>query len=386
MAAKVNRGEHRPGFAMTLVNRRDRILPMLLAVCALFPAAGLSQPLSDQQLFRDAVTAGKAANKSDQWYIFSEIAIAQAEHGYYTDAFETERLDNNSFDQRFVELVGIRAGNGDVLGAKSWLAAAPNRKTKDQATESIAVAHPDKGDDAGARETSGSLSDRSRVLQAISEHQVEARDLGGAIGTAKEMKGTWKDDLLFDIAQKLMERGEKDRAQEVARIISNRTMARGALQPSKASPTKVSRTPSDTCDAVSLRIEDSGKYAGAVAEIERANCECRSAGWACLEAGDPIRAKNSMAGCSSQADSISGLADLAKAFAKLENFQAALDSIQLADSQSRFYEGYIAPALRDIGREWRKRDRGVVVLNWARSRPDGYQRAMALLGVAESFQ
>jgi hypothetical protein len=77
------------------------------------------------------------------------------------------------------------------------------------------------------------------------------------------------------------------------------------------------------------------------------------------------------------------MAELATKFAAKGDLGTALrfaNAVHVTGAD--FEEGYLAPALRDIARNWAPRDRKAA-LKWAESMPDGFQRAMALLGVAE---
>src|SRR5437667_9845612 len=102
---------------------------LLLFLMGFVSAVGTSSqsvvPDTAKELFREAVTAERsAADAQHQWHIFSEIAQAQAAHGYYDDATETSKLVNRYPDQLFVKLVKIRDKNGDTDGTKKAAAAA----------------------------------------------------------------------------------------------------------------------------------------------------------------------------------------------------------------------------------------------------------------------
>lgn len=208
---------------------------MLLTSCSNFQKAKTDTAKS---VFREAVTVGRTAEQGVQWYIFREIAVAQAVRGYYDDAMETARLVNEYPDQLFVELVSIRAKNGDIAGAKKTAMAAPTDVLKSRADEVIAMVQASSGDFDGARETSRGLPDKSSVLEAIGVRQVDQGDLEGALKTASEMKQGWSDGVLFDIAAKLRERGDKQGAHKIALRITDPDMvqtAEGArTEPSKA--------------------------------------------------------------------------------------------------------------------------------------------------------
>lgn len=81
------------------------------------------------------------------------------------------------------------------------------------------------------------------------------------------------------------------------------------------------------------------------------------------------------------------MAELSKKFAASGDVSTALrfaDAVRVPGAYENG-EGYLAPALRDIAHAWVKRDGADAALKWARSRPTGCERALALLGIAESI-
>jgi hypothetical protein len=79
----------------------------------------------------------------------------------------------------------------------------------------------------------------------------------------------------------------------------------------------------------------------------------------------------------------SGMAELATRAASKGDIEAALRFASAVHvSGADYEEGYLAPVLRDIARSWASRDQ-LAAFKWAKSRPRGCQRAMALLGSAE---
>lgn len=334
---------------------------------------------SDEEVFQESVIAGKAAEQRVQWYIFTEIAQAQAEHGYYGQALETSGLVDRYSDQLFIKLVSIRATKGDIAGARS-MAAGSTVKLKLRADEAIATIQARTGDLDGARETSRDLPDKSPVLEAIGMRQIESGDLEGALKTTAEMKRGSSDGVLFGIVGELEKRGDHRRAQEVAQRITDPDMAQSA----EAVGAKAPARPMNACESASNDAK-SGRFAEAYKTLESTNCNCRTIAYIHEEAQDAAGAERAMRSCPNPADVSAGMAELAKRSAARGDIQEALkfaDSVHVTGA--RFEEGHLAPALRDIGRAWGKKD-GNNALEWARSRPEGYQRAMALLGVAESI-
>jgi tetratricopeptide (TPR) repeat protein len=338
---------------------------------------------SDEDVFRESVMAGKAAEQRVQWYIFTEIAQAQAEHGRYVEALETAGLVDRNADHLFIELVSIRAKKGDIAGAKN-MAAASTAKLKLRAEEAIAIIQATTGDLNGARETSRDLADKSSVLEEIGMRQIRTGDLEGALKTADELEpGVNHDALLFLVAQELDKRGDHRRALEIARRITTpdieQTMPGMDARPARP------MGPMGPCELASYDAK-SGRFAEAYKRLEGTNCNCRSVAYIHEEARDAVGAERAMRSCPNPTDVSAGMAELAKRSAARGEVQ---DALKFADAArvtgAKFEEEYLAPALRDVGRAWAKEGDLTSALEWARSRPDGYQRAMGLLGVAESI-
>jgi hypothetical protein len=187
----------------------------------------------------------------------------------------------------------------------------------------------------------------------------------------------WSDPVLFAVAEKLQELGNRRRAHEIALRITDPDMAQNA----DSERIQGLARPKDACEAASNDAK-SGKYADGYNVHRTAKCDCRDLAYIYQAAGDPTSAATAMRSCPNLADVSAGMAGLAKIAAQRGNVSEALSFADLVHvSGASFEEGYLAPALRDIGRAWGS---SADALNWARSRPTGYQRAMALLGLAES--
>lgn len=355
---------------------------VVLIIALLLMVAGCSRQPSDREVFQRAIAAGKSAGANTQWFIFNEIAKAQAEHGYYDDALQTSHRVDRYRDQLFVELVSTRAKSGDLSGARRMAEAATEPDEKSRSLEVIAIAQAVSGDVAGARETmhafTSSFSQQS-VLEAIGTSQAERGDLDGALKTAGEMKHGWSDGVLFAVAHRLRHDGDRKEAHRVALRITDRDMARNAEADAVGS--------SPTTDACDLAWEDakSGKFNESLRRLEGTNCDCRTVAYIHEKGGDTGGAEQAMRSCPNSADVSAGMAELAKRSAAKGDITAALkfaESVHVTGAD--FEEGYLAPTLRDIARSWVKKDMNAA-LKWSEARPDGYQRAMSLLGVAEGM-
>jgi hypothetical protein len=364
-------------------------LPVVRAIQRLFVTAivlGLtarcSYCASDEDVFKESVIAGKAAEQREQWYIFTEIAQAQAEHGHYLKALETAGLVDRYSDQLFIKLVSIRATKGGIAGARN-MAAASTAKLKLREEEAIEIIQATTGDLGGARDTSRDLADKSGVLQEIGIGQIRSGDLEGALKTANEiMPGVNHDGLLYLVAHEFDKRGDHQRAREIMQRITTPDIEQTV--PGMDAPPDRPMGPAGACEWASYDAK-SGRFTEAYKLLEGTNCDCRSVAYIHEEARDATGAERAMRSCPNPADVSAGMAELAKRSAAKGEVQ---DALKFADAVhvtgANFEEGYLAPALRDIGRAWSNKD-GNRALEWARSRPEGYQRAMALLGVAEGI-
>jgi hypothetical protein len=355
---------------------------LILAMLFMVNGTACTRHVSDRELFNRAVVAGKSANANARWYIFSEIAKAEAKHGYYDDALQALKLTDKFPDQLIVDIVSIRARNGDISSAKTMAESTASQEEKWKCLERIADVQAESGDVIGARETLRSLPTRFQqdVLETIGTHQAQSGDVESALKTAREMERGWSDGVLFEVADKFAARGDKAQAHQIALRITDPVMARNVgIAHSPLPP------PSNPCD-LAAQEADSGKYNDAVKRLDGSKCDCRTVAYIHERGGNPAAAEHSMRSCPNPADVSAGMAELAKESAAKGDIGAALrfaDGVHVTGAD--FEEGYLAPALRDIGRSWASKDRKAA-LKWAESKPDGYQRAMALLGVAEGME
>jgi hypothetical protein len=280
-------------------------------------------------------------------------------------------------------LVRIRADNGDVLGAKSMAENAPSPEAKLRCLQEVALVQATSGDIDAAAETALHLPSRlqQRVLEAIGLHQVALGDLDAALKTAQQMERGQSDNLLFAIAEAFDERGNKAKAKQIASRMADTDMAKsvGAAEiPSQSASI-------DACD-IAWKQANSGDSKGALHTLVGAKCECKSAAYIHERAGDAAGAALAVRSCENPSDVSAGMAELAKRSAESGDIPSALSFASSVDVAGAYrFEEYLAPALREIARYWALKDR-TAALEWAESRPDGYQRAMALLGVAESYR
>lgn len=337
---------------------------------------GCDRQLSDRDVFHRAAVAAKSAKPETRWHDFEEIAKAEAEHGHYDDALHGWNLSEKFPDQLYADIVAIRARTGDIAGAKKMVDGAADENAKQLSLCAIALVQAEAGDTAGAKESMRSLPNRfqQEVLEAIGTQQAQSGDLESALKTASEMERGWSDRVLFAVAEKFTARGDKTRAHEIALRMVNRSWAqRGGA------------SPSDSGD-LGGQGSNSGGFDGTIKRLNGANSDCQTLAYIHEKSGDLVGAEKAMRTCPSPKDVSAGMAELATQSATKGNIDAALKFAEAAHVHGSEFEGnYLAPALRAIARNWTLKDRAAA-LRWAEARPDGDQRAMALIGVAEGMR
>jgi len=349
--------------------------PVVFIFVLLFTISACSRNPSGRDVFQMAATAAKSAKPETRWYIFGEIAKAEAEHGHYDDALRGWNLTDKFPDQLYADLVAIRARNGDLAGAKKLADMAADGNAKQLSLYAIALVQAERGDTDGARVNIRSLLPQlqEKVLEAVATQQARSGDLDSALNTVSEIEPAWRDGILFAIANQLAERGNKTRAREIAMRMADRNWARS-----------VGRSPSDPCD-LATQVSESGNLAEDLKRLNAANCDCKTVAYIHEKSGDLLGAEKAMQACVNPVEVSAGMAELAMRSAAKGNIDAALkfsEAVHVPGAE--FEEHYLTPVFRAIGRNWALKDR-TAALRWAEARPDGDQRAMALLGVAEAI-
>lgn len=356
---------------------------VLLLSLSLFSSG---QSLTDRQLFQESLAAAKTAAPEYQSYIFGEIAEAETARGYYNEASEAARLVQQYPDQLFTELVTARAKRGDISGAKQLAASTESRELQGRAEQAIAFEQVKSGDLSGASETVQHLPShlQQNVLQFIGVAQAEKGELEAALRTASEMQSGWSDEVYYTLAIKLRAQGSKQKANDLARRILDDDIRRAA-EVDSINPRIVQ--PTDACD-LAVQHAKQHRYDEAYKLLRTQHCDCGFVVSVYAESRDALGAETALPKCSPNPSDVSNAtAELSKKFAASGDISTALrfaDAVHVSGAYENG-EGYLAPALRDIAHAWVKKDGADAALKWARSRPTGYERAMALLGIAESI-
>ena len=145
--------------------------------------------ITDQELLREAVAEWKKAREPGSGPN-SQIFEQQAGQGYYEDAAVTGRLFKRVDDVEWaiVELVRIRAENGDIKGAKNSINSLAGSALQKKAGEVVALIQAQNGDLSGALQTIAPFGTSDDVFLAYGHRQVEMGDFEGALDTAGRTK------------------------------------------------------------------------------------------------------------------------------------------------------------------------------------------------------
>ncbi len=176
------------------MSHRSRVALVLLGAgvgvvgCVLWLRTA-NRKITDQELLREAVAVWKKAGEPGSGPD-SQIFEQQAAQGYYEDAAATSRLFKRADDVRWsvVELIRIRAENGDIQGAKGAIPNVTGSELQKKAAEEVALIQAHNGDLSGGLETIAPFAESDEVFLAYGHHQIEMGDFEGALDTAGRTK------------------------------------------------------------------------------------------------------------------------------------------------------------------------------------------------------
>jgi hypothetical protein len=349
-----------------------------------------NRSVTDRDLLREALAEWQRYG-GPGGAIGGEIFEQQARQGYYDDAAATGRLLPDEERWSVVELARIRAENGDLQGAKATMRRFAGSDIGAPIAEAIALVQVSKGDLEGALETAGVGVDRDEILLAYARGQIANGDFKSALETATRMKSPSQ--VFYSIGDALAGRGEEKRVRELASGMRDRKLAAEFAELVRATllPQWMEVREASPCENAGGYAEQ-GKFAEADALIEENNC--RNISFVAIRQYriDPEGAERLLRARSTADDLFFGLDQLAVAAAKKGNATEALrllsDLQNMKDGTSRnsvLAESRVTEAVHGIARYWTARDGPNAVLKWARSRPTGEQRTMALLGMAQAL-
>jgi len=349
--------------------------------------------ITDQELLREAVAEWKKAGEpgyGPNYQVFEQ----QAAQGYYEDAAATGRLFKRVEDVQWsiVELVRIRAENGDIQGAKNAINSLSGSPLQKKAAEVVALIQAQDGDLSGALETISPFGESDEVFLAYGRHQIGIRDFEGALNTAERTKSGYQ--LYYDIGDALRLRGEQSRARTLAAHMKDRKhaalflkCARFTLWPHPEEVNVIRATPCDEAYSYATR----GKFAEADEVIRKNGCSNVSFVAVHQYEVDPSGAERLLRDTSDSYHLASGLSQLAAVAAKKGNITEALrllndlQTVNLGEKYKGLAGDWGLDATHQIARAWTIKSGPRAVLKWARSRPTTEQRTWALIGMAEAL-
>src|ERR1039457_3491916 len=230
--------------------------------------------ITDQELLREAVEEWKKAGEPGYGANY-QIFEQQAAQGCYKDAAATGRLFKRVEDVQWsiVELVKIRAENGDIQGAENSIKSLAGSALQKKAAEVVALIQAQNGDLSGALETITPFGESDEVFLAYGRRQIEVGDFEGALDTAGRTKSGYQ--LFYDIGDALRIRGEQSRARKLAAHMRDRKFAslflecaRFTLWPHPEEVRVIRATPCDDAYLDATR----GKFAEADEVIRKNGC------------------------------------------------------------------------------------------------------------------
>ena len=349
--------------------------------------------ITDRELLGEAVAEWQKAREpgdGPNYQIFEQ----QAAQGYYEDAAATGRLYKRADDRQWavVELVKIRAENGDVQGAKNAINSLADSGLKKKAARVVALMQARDGDLSGALETIGPMGDPDEVYLAYGGHQIEIGDFEGALDTAGRTKSGYQ--LFYDIGDALRIRGEQRLARKLAAGMKDRKFAalflkcaQFTLWPRPAEVRVIQPTPCEEAYSDATRE----KFAEADEVIWKNQCSNISFIAIRQYEVDPSGAERLLRGRSDSQDLIFGLGQFAAIAAAKGNIVDALrllndlQSVDLGEKNRGLAAARGDETIHQIARSWTIKSGPDAVLQWARSRPTTEQRTWALIGMAEAL-
>lgn len=368
-------------------------------------------PVSAQDILHEAFLEGRST-LSRSTEPLEEIFKQQATQGYYDDAMTTARLWEADAPSQYglvVQLMRIRAENGDIQGAKKTAARFHGTPTGMWAIEAIAAVQARRGDLRGALETSALLaaSDQGhgcavtvrvagveiedplpeavKAIEAFGARQLESGDLQGALNTAEEVRRCSTSDLLSRIADASLEQGKLKQAREVASHLANRKVVAefsGMLNQRERFAPEVHVIQPSPCDVAWYEAQ-LGRFAEAYRAM--AHTTCLVSGVAIKQyPSDPVAAEKALRGSTNRDDLALGMAGFTKAAARKGDLAGALRFLTAAQVSGGAYWPE-TDVVRDVAWVWTIKEGPRPALRWARARPTGSERAGALLGVAQAL-
>jgi hypothetical protein len=323
-------------------------------------------PVSARSLLREAA---KTAQKDPGPDVFSAIIREQAKQGFYDDAQETLRNAGHYPEQAASELATIRVQNGDVPGARQ-MANGWDASMRTAGIEAIAIAQAEKGDLQGARDTSKLLKDKDRVLEAICRYEINSGDMDGALNTIAQTGPSAAISLLIQATESItmFHPEQKDKVRSLARLAKKRHMAKEILEWANWA---------DSDNAGCCGVENSACGSGVIV-IDDADPSYAAVKR--YEAGDIAGAEQKVDRASSTKEY--AMSQLVGVAAKHGDIGNALRYFNMLRALGPYWVDQASFAL---AQGWAKNDKSRIVIRWARSRPAGHERAMALLGVATAI-
>ena len=317
-----------------------RVIAILLAILLAATAAvgqheSQAQPISARSLLQEAADATHLIeSRLERDYAIDEVAKGYALGGFIHEAVFTASKSGRR-EWVLEKIAEIQASRGEYDDALRTVSDFPQRR-KDFLRQQIGIMQARSGDTASAMKTADAMED-----------------------------GYAKDSVLYFIGLEMLRQGNKSGAERVARTITTKAPDVSLKDELESGVGRDWRIPPPMPPGT---IETA--YSRAVTK---------------LQAGDIQGAVTCIEARKNPADVSADFARLAQEAADGGDLKAALllaEKVHITGA--RYEDGYLVGALPSIGKRWAKTNPEEATA-WARNRPTAYQRALALIGVAQGL-
>jgi hypothetical protein len=285
-------------------------------------------------------------------------------------------------DPTLVQIEEMRADGGDAPGAIAMASLASSAHAREQQLLFLAEILAQNGDVKAARQLLPQLPglDLTDVHEDIAVALARQGNFAAAWQEAADMPTGTSDFAFGRLAQEAESKGDERFAQRAWGHV-NKSFRRRYFSGVPAGEA----TPPDPCATAHRQVLAGHTSAAATDE----NCPCWMAAQAAVAPDKPALARQVMRTCddSNPSDISDGNAHLAVAFAQRGDLPAARQFLEAARVPGAYEngEGYIGPSGESVALAWGRHGDIQTALQWARSRPTGYERALAILGLASAL-
>jgi hypothetical protein len=345
-------------------------------------ACGRPSSPSATALFAESQAIARQLPGRDREFVLSEIALAQARAHRYEAASQTLSGMGEYKDSTLGYIERMRVEGGDTRGAIAMVSLASSADARQVQLIFLAETLAQDGDVQTARQLLPQLRglDLSAIHEDIAVALAHQGNFAAAWKEAAQMPAGTSDFAFGMLAWEAERKGDEGLAQRAWGRV-NKAFRRRYFSGVPAGEA----TPPDPCLTAHREVLDGNPAAAANDQ----DCPCWMAAQAAVAPDRPALARQVMRMCddTNPSDISDGYAHLAVAFAQRGDLPAARQFLEAARVPGSFEngEGYIGPSGEDVALAWGQHGDIQAALQWARSRPSGFERALAILGLASAL-